>query len=290
VKDLLFRPFDLPRWLVMGFCAWLSTLGQAGGGGGGMHANPLSGSGGDVRRSLEDAQRWVMGNLEWLVPVVLAVGALLLVVWVVILWLNCRGQFMFLHNVVTGRAEVREPWSYYAGRANGLWGFRLALGLAGLVVIAPLLLACAGLVITMILQGSVRPLFVVLCVAAFLGCLLTGTVFALVDKFTLDFVVPLMALRHGRCLSAWGELRGLLGAQPGTFILYILFQILLSIAIGTAVLVVVLVTCCCAGCLLAVPFLGTLLLLPVLVFRRAYSLYYLAQFGDSYRLLALPAL
>ena len=50
-------------------------------------------------------------------------------------------------------------------------------------------------------------------------------------------------------------------------------------AIGLLVLAVVLVTCCCAGCLLLLPFIGTVLLLPVLVFKRAYPLYYLAQYG-----------
>ena len=35
MKDLLFRPFDLGRWLAIGFTAWLATLTEGGGGGGG---------------------------------------------------------------------------------------------------------------------------------------------------------------------------------------------------------------------------------------------------------------
>jgi len=31
VKRLLFRPFDLSKWFVIGFCAWLAYLGQRGG-------------------------------------------------------------------------------------------------------------------------------------------------------------------------------------------------------------------------------------------------------------------
>jgi len=31
-----------------------------------------------------------------------------------------------------------------------------------------------------------------------------------------------------------------------------------------------------------IPFLGTVLLLPVHVFKRSYSLYYLAQYGEEY--------
>ena len=59
-------------------------------------------------------------------------------------------------------------------------------------------------------------------------------------------------------------------------------QIVLGIAIGLLVLVVVLATCCIAGCFLAIPYVGTVLLLPVLVFQRAYSLHFLAQFGREY--------
>ena len=75
---------------------------------------------------------------------------------------------------------------------------------------------------------------------------------------------------------------GLLSGHIGNFILYLLFQIVLGIGIGMIVLAVVLATCCIAGCLLAIPYLGTVLLLPVLIFQRAYSLYYLAQYGPEY--------
>jgi hypothetical protein len=33
VKLVLFRPFDLGKWFVIGFCAWLAQLGETGFGG-----------------------------------------------------------------------------------------------------------------------------------------------------------------------------------------------------------------------------------------------------------------
>jgi hypothetical protein len=68
----------------------------------------------------------------------------------------------------------------------------------------------------------------------------------------------------------------------------LLFQIVLGMAIATLILMVVLVTCCCAGCLMALPYLGTVLLLPVLIFKRAYPLYFLAQFGAEYDVFPPP--
>ena len=104
----------------------------------------------------------------------------------------------------------------------------------------------------------------------------------------MDFVVPVMYLRGGTCLAAWREFAALLAAHPGTFILYLLFQIVLGIAIGAIVLMAVLITCCILGCVMALPFIGTVVLLPVLVFKRAYSLYYLAQFGPNYDVFPKP--
>ena len=48
------------------------------------------------------------------------------------------------------------------------------------------------------------------------------------------------------------------------------------------VLTLVVVTCCIAGCLMMIPYIGTVLLLPILVFSRAYSLHFLAQFGPRF--------
>ena len=91
-----------------------------------------------------------------------------------------------------------------------------------------------------------------------------------------------MYLRRNRCLSAWKELGTLISDHVGTFILYFLFQIVMAIAIAVLVFGVIIITCCIAGCLMIIPYVGTVLLLPVLMFKRCYSLYFLAQFGRDY--------
>ena len=116
-----------------------------------------------------------------------------------------------------------------------------------------------------------------------------GIVFWIIARLTKDFVVPLQFLRRIRCLDAWRELRGLLPGNIGNLVLYLLFRIVLAIAISIVVVGVVLMTCCLAGCLFALPYLGTVFLLPVLVFERAYSLHYLAQFGPDYDVFSPPA-
>jgi hypothetical protein len=100
--------------------------------------------------------------------------------------------------------------------------------------------------------------------------------------------VPILFLRGGGCVAAWRALLGLMAANVGWFILYVLFRIVLDIVVGVLVSVVTLLLCCCCcvGCLLAVPFVGTVLRLPVLAFFRAYSAHYLAQYGPEWDVFA----
>jgi hypothetical protein len=98
-----------------------------------------------------------------------------------------------------------------------------------------------------------------------------------------------MFLRRQHCLSAWKELGSLISGHMAAFVLYFLFQIVLTMAIGVIVVGAVIITCCIAGCLMMLPYLGTVLLLPVSMFKRCYSLYFLAQFGRDYNVF-LPEL
>ena len=52
--------------------------------------------------------------------------------------------------------------------------------------------------------------------------------------------------------------------------------------VSTILIAFVCMTCCIAGCLMLIPYIGTVVLLPVLVFGKSYSLYYLGQYGRAY--------
>jgi hypothetical protein len=119
-------------------------------------------------------------------------------------------------------------------------------------------------------------------VIAISGAGAIGLLFAVVRALMTDFVVPFMFLRRSNCLAAWRQVWQLIAGNLLNIVLYLLFSLLLTIGIGIAVALVVLATCCLAGCLLAIPYIGTVALLPILIFRRSYSLYYLAQYGSDF--------
>jgi len=283
VKLILFRPFDAAKWFTIGFCAWLALLGRRGFNFN-YNFNHRTGqlSEEEARAQFFRVRDYVVDHLYWIVPVACVVLAFALTVWVLFTWLNSRGTFMFLHCVAVNRGDVAQPWRQYRREGNSLFGFRLGVGLIIMAVTFPLL----GLIIwhlgRMFLDDSWDAhgiWIVVLLGLAWLGFLF---VLGLIRKLTDDFVVPLMYRRRLGWRDGWSGCWRLLAAHPGEFLLYLLFQIPLMIAIAIVVVTVVIVTCCLAGCLLVLPYLGTVVLLPVLVFSRSYPLYYLAQFGPEF--------
>ena len=265
VKLLLFEPFEMKKWFVIGFCAWLATLGKGGGVGFGEFKNVI------------------INHL----PIVIIVGTIIilaiLAITVLVLWLSSRGKFMFVHCIAKNTAEVKVPWRKYSREGNSLFLFRFAAGVIVFILIA--LLAGSVIFGAVLLGGSGGQMgwigipAIVIAVLFLIPIAIAGMLFF---KFINDFVVPIMYVNGCTCVEGWSQFWGLLKLNKWNFTLYILFQILIGMVIGTIIVAAVCMTCCIAGCLIIIPYIGTVLLLPVLVFSRSYSLYYLGQYGRAY--------
>jgi hypothetical protein len=76
VKRMLFKPFDLGKWFVIGFCAWLAGLGESGGGFNGNFSNSFNKTSEQSNKSFQQfydqARDYVLNNLFWIIPVVIA--------------------------------------------------------------------------------------------------------------------------------------------------------------------------------------------------------------------------
>jgi len=279
VKMMLFKPFDINKWFAIGFCAWLATLGQGGGNfnsGGNFDSGENSFSNTDIQQFISDY-----------LPVIIAAIAVLFVVSVaiavILCWLSSRGRFMFLHCVANDKAEVKNPWKLYKDQSNSLFLFRITIGIISAIV----MLIFGGLIfLTVLLFKSGTAGMNIFGVLSIILLVLTGiitfTAFFLVMKFTTDFVVPVMYLGSCGCVEAWRRFWILLRGHKGQFTIYLLFQIVITMAIGAIIFAAIIFTCCIAGCLMAIPYLGTVAILPILVFSRSYSLYYLKQYGPQF--------
>lgn len=287
VRQILFNPFDLGKWFVIGFCAWLAGLGESGGSSGNFGNSTHNGQ--DVHQQFEHARSYMLENLAWILPLAIFFVVLVVILVVFFTWLNSRGKFMFLHCVALNRAEIAEPWRRYEAQANSLFWFQLALTAIWSIIALPLSILVIVIMIPMFRSDTWTAAGILVIVGVGLVLLVLGLVFFLIRKLTADFVVPIMYLRGNRCLEAWREFRQLLSSNLGQFALYLLFQFVIGLVLGVMIFAVVLVTCCIAGCILALPYVGAVLLLPITMFKRAYSLHYLAQYGPNYNVFPPPA-
>lgn len=283
---VLFQPFDVGKWFVIGFTFFLATLGQLGGSNMLQWRNVRKLPADEVRQFIDRTIAFVEAHLL-LIAVSVAVGIMLgIAIGALLQWLSSRGMFMFLDNVIHNRAEVVLPWRHFAPHANSLFLLRFVVGLAGGIIRLGLIVGGAVIAwpdITAWTFGTpaitalatITPALIILTIAL-----------ALFTGILNDFVVPIM-YRHQ--LYVWPALsvfvRQIVRGHFWLFVLFYLFYTVLGIAAGMLLIVVGLLTCCCGCCLMSLPYVGTVVTLPVWVFFRCYTVYFLEQFGAEWQLL-----
>ena len=274
MKKILFQPFDLRKWLLIGFAAWLASLST----GFTSASNPLSNwSTRKDNKAVADSlhEVWSKLQMEWWLIALIAFGALIILVLVLALaWVGARARFIFADCIIRNRAAIVAPWKEFRAEGNSLFIFSV---LALLTLFAFAIVGMLGLALPLILHGEgSRPgiaLLVVFCVFLFaLACLAFG--FALI----LQLMVPLMYRQRCRAMDAFGQILRLIAAHPGPVLLYMLFFVVLVIAAALISCVVTCATCCIA----AIPYVGTVILLPIPVTLAGFSLLFLRQFGPNY--------
>jgi len=269
MKKILFQPLDLKKWLVIGFAAWLANLG-AGGGGIGNFNYP------DNRRKGTQKFNEMIGQIPQpiLITGICVLICVVLLLIVLFAWLRARGRFIFVDCVVRNRAAIAEPWKEFRAEGNSFFLFSL---LVVLVLIAVIVIAGLALIVPFIPRGDqAQPglafwiglslfVFVAVCLAF---------VWALVSQL----MVPIMYRQRCRARLAFAQTVDLVSSHPGPILLYVLFLLLLAVA---AVMISCAVTCATC-CIAAIPYVGTVILLPIPVTLGAFSLLFLRQFGPDY--------
>jgi len=291
-RTILFRPFDLAKWFVIGFSAWLAQLGSGGSGGGngggGGGGGPHRGGNvaGELRNAFYQAKDYVVGNLDWIVPVAVVVSLFLVFLWLLVVWLSSRARFSFLYCVAQNKGEFWNPWRQYEVHGFSLSVFRIVLGLLSFVV-AMTFLGLGGVLVYFSVESVGFNLLsisgIVMCGLLFVASLI---IFGVAGLFTTEFVVPIMYRSGLKCTRAWRVLLDLISDNMGRFVLYLLFQIVIGLALGVIVMGAGCITCGCACCCGMIPYLGAVVFLPLTVFARSYSLYYLAQYGPEFDVIA----
>jgi len=284
MKLILWRPFDLAKWLVLGFSAWLAGLADGAGGGGWkwvVNDNDFPGrcnlnDAGDAFRSAGEA----LIVLPIVFVVLLAVAAIL----VLVLWLSSRAKFIFLDNVIHDRAQIVEPWNRLRGLGNSLFLWRLGFIVACGLVILALLIVFFAPAATLSLSDALAGLSYAAMAVGVLILMVFGVVAAYVALFLEGFVIPIMYKFDLKATEAWRYFLPWLKARPWPFVLYGLFVL----ALAFCFVVVFGLTCLLTCCIVVLPYVGTVILLPLWVTYRLFSVEFLAQFDPGFDLF-IPA-
>jgi membrane-anchored glycerophosphoryl diester phosphodiesterase (GDPDase) len=270
-NKILFQPFDLKKWLVIGFAAFLS--------------GHLAGIGFNFPSPFgnfqsDRATHYVIpAHLEqwkpWLVAAIVALALLFFAFVIALTWLKARGNFIFTDCIVRNRAAIAEPWREYRKEGNSYFLFLLAIMFAILLLAGLILAGVFGL--GWLKQGARETES-----TAFIGLIVFFfVVWALIVFFVniaTYFMVPVMYRKRCRAVEAFRHVTSLIMHNVGSFFLFCLFGIVLILA---ALMIGAIVTCA-SCCLAALPYIGTVILLPVFVCLRAFTFAFLRQFGPDY--------
>ena len=285
-KRVLFVEFNIGKWFVMGFCAFLAGLGE-GGCNFGSNLNQVFSQTRESRLMWDRIWNFALEHLALIALIAVGVFIIGFAIRVLILWLSSRGKFMFLDGALNNRGAVVKPWHEFRRRGNSLFIFRFLLDLAGWAVVLLICVLAVCIAWPDITARSFGVNAIVSIVSG--GLLLMGYAFVIIIIYCLlnDFCVPIMYRRNISALDAirtfWREL---LPGHVGVFILFYLMKILISIVTGILVLIAFCLTCCIACCACVIPYIGTVVLLPIILFKRCYSVFFLEQFGDGWRFFA----
>jgi len=272
MKAILFQPFDLTKWLVIGFAACIAGHFSAGGGfsppmnwhppGSTMHSGS-NGTGFDIQNHFALFSGLVIGLIVFC-----------LVVGLVLMWVKARGVFVFTDCIVRNRAAIKEPWREFRREGNSLFLFILGLTAVILAIVAVIVAACFLVVSLAHLSRQQRGIALV-SVGVLGFCVYICVV---VTVGLIGYFMPMVMYRR-RCLSmeAFKVVANLVWQDPGAFTLFALFGILLIMGWLMVASVVMCATCCIA----LLPYVGTVFLLPVFVWLRSFGLLFFRQFGPD---------
>jgi len=289
---ILFRPFDIGKWFAIGLSAFLAGLLEGGNGfNSSFNTNSFNNdrfnkSGGgqnqafdwhQIHTQIGTALSGIQGGL-----IILLVCATIVFVFALILliyWLGARGEFMFLDNIVRNRGAIAWPWNRYSRLANSLFFFYLIFVVLSFAVFLPIIIAVVLMCIPLYQQNRWPG------TDEIIGFIVLGLVYFIL-AIALSFIlfifrelgVPLMFRNGLLARPAFWAAMNLIRQHPGSVILFVLLR--MAIFIGVAILSIII--CCATCCIELIPYVGTVLLLPALIFVRCFTLDCLAQFGPEY--------
>ena len=309
---ILFYPFDMMKWFMLGFSAWLAVMFSGNGIGGGISLNykqldikkgtellSIPGRFKELLKSIFTGEGSFIGKVSehfhigesifWLIISGTAVFILVIIIInLILLWLSSGFKFVFIHNLANNLCEISTPWKRFKKLGNSaflwLFCFMLALTLFMLIIFISACSLFYPVFIDFLQTGTLNP--------GILNSFLSGltlliffcgiTVFSFAYYFFDQFVLLIMYKDNISAVPAYWKFLRMLKSSPMSFIKFWFLQIFANFICIAAIITFVLCTCCIAAALLAIPYIGAVAILPVTAFRRLQSMELMAAFGEDF--------
>lgn len=272
-KKILFRPFDLKKWCIIGFAAFLANL--SGGWSFNYNFNWKRDArwdhwpGYDVAAALHQIPLWAI------VLTAIAVVLLIVGIFMTLAWISARGRFIFTDCIVRNRGAIAAPWREFRKEGNSLFLFSL---LIGLVFVAVAMLMVVPIFLPRLVHWKPSQTRLIVTISGFAFIILIIFLLGLAWLLISHFMVPIMYRHRCRAREAFAAVVSVIATYPGEIVLYCLFLFVLVLATAIVSCASMCVTCC----ITAIPYVGTVILLPIYVLLRSFSLLFLRQFGPDY--------
>jgi hypothetical protein len=189
--------------------------------------------------------------------------------------LRARGRFIFVDCIVKNRGAIVEPWREFREQGNSY--FLLAL-LVGCIIFVIASVASLPFMLPIIRGVTFLHLHDVYLICMIVLWAVVLLLLILAWALVSHFMVAVMYRQRCRAGQAFRTAISLISNYPGEITFYCLFWIVLGIASAIAACAVILATCCIA----LIPYIGTVILLPLVVCLRAFGLRFIRQFGSDY--------
>lgn len=293
-KRVLFQEFLFQKWVVWGLCSWLVAIGQFTGGLGFDFRNILDHSinkDAEASREFWDAADYLLnspeGNfftrlanlLETEVEVLFGViTAVLLMIFVVLAikialnYISSRFQFILLDNIMQNKMEIGIPWRRWKIAGGNyflhalcrwilLWGIQIIFWLFGGVAFWQYFKNCVA-------SGEwlmPEPIDFIAFIGIGTGYLIYSFAMGFYVQMWQNYVLPAMYYQNITFPLALQEMWSCVKKH----IWYTLgFCIVIPLLGFLAIMFLMMVTCCMISCLLFIPVIGGIVLLPVTVFTQ----------------------
>ena len=195
---------------------------------------------------------------------------------------------MFIDNVVHDKAEVKKPWNEFSKEGNSLFLWRLVFGFISAFLILGSIIVAFVVMVNLFKGGTPLGTKIISIVGIIFELLILMIISSYISMLLNDFVVPIMYKHRINTTQAWLKFMPILFSNFWDFIVYGLFVFVLIILAVICIIFFGLFTCCIGFLLLIIPYIRSVVLLPVTYTFRAFSIEFLEQYSEDFKIFPKP--